>query len=261
MTGNESLENVIVQQHKGLKANTVNPRDVRVILEDKNIPVILIFDGHDEYVVGSNKDIDEVIEKDRLWPCCLLLTSRESKQLKRLKQYFDVEIKICGFNEGSIDYYLTKTLNAKFANEFLDLAERNRIIKTLPGKVDTTDSLDSNDNFETKVHLNYGMLKIPLFLKMLCSLFNMHEELPKTKTRTVDVIVKLILERERNRAKKRKRHEDEIKTIEEEKLVKLGKLAWNGLNNPEIKLMFSKVGHTFDIILQKNRNLFSNKLF
>ena len=51
VTGNVSLENVIVQQHKGLKANTVNPSDVRVILEDKNIPVLLIFDGHDEYAV------------------------------------------------------------------------------------------------------------------------------------------------------------------------------------------------------------------
>ena len=216
---------------------------MRVILENKNIPVLLIFEGHDGYAVGSNKDIDEVIEKDRLWPCCLLLTSRESKQLKRLKQYFDVEIKICGFNEESIDYYLTKSFNTNLANEFLDRAKQNRIINPLPGKVDTTDSLDSNENFETKVYLDYGMLKNPLFLKMLCSLFNMREELPKTKTRTVDVIVKLILERERNRGKKRKRHEDEIKTIEEEILVKLGKLAWDGLNNPEIKLMFSKVGH------------------
>ena len=45
VTGNESLENVIVQQHKGLKANTVNPRDVGVILENKNIPVLLILTG------------------------------------------------------------------------------------------------------------------------------------------------------------------------------------------------------------------------
>ena len=171
--------------------------------------------------------------------------------MKRLKQYFDVEIKICGFSEESIDYYLTKSFNTNLANEFLELAEGNRIIKPLPGKVDTTDSLDSNDNFETKVHLDYGMLKNPLFLKMLCSLFNMHEELPKTKTRTVDVIVKLILATERNRAKKGKRHGNKIKTIEEEILVKLGKLAWNGLNNLEIKLMFSKVGHTFDMILKK----------
>ena len=117
---------------------------------------------HLSFLLGSNKDIDEVIEKDRLWPCCLL-TSRKSKQLKRLKQYFDVEIKICGFNEESIDYYLTKSFNINLANEFLGLAKRNRIIKTLPGKVDTTDSLDNNDNFETEVHLDYGMLKFHYF--------------------------------------------------------------------------------------------------
>ena len=239
--GNQSLENIIIQQHKTLKASGVKPSDVRSLLENKSIAVLLIFDGHDEYAVGSNKDIDAVIEKDVLWPCCLILTSRESKELKSLKQYFDVEVKICGFSEESIDNYLTKVLSRNLADEFLDLAKRNRIIKPLTGKVEATDSLDSNDNFETKVQLDHGMLKIPLFLKMLCSLFSMHKDLPKTKTGTVEVIVQLILKTERIRAKKRRGHGYEVKTIEEETLVKLGKLAWDGLNSQEIKLIFSKV--------------------
>ena len=233
-----------------MKASGVKPRDVRSLLENKSIAVLLIFDGHDEYAVGKNKDIDSVIQKDRLWPCCLLLTSRESKELKGLKQYFDVEVKVCGFSEDSIDNYLTKALSRNLADEFLDQAKRNRIIKPLTGngEVEATDSLESNDNFEKKVRLDYGMLKIPLFLKMLCSLFNMYKDLPKTKTGTVEVIVQLILETEKNRAKRR-RHGDEIKTIEEETLVKLGKLAWDGLNNQKIKLMFSKV--KFDLFYQK----------
>ena len=62
---NSLIESIIIAQHRGLKANKVQPTEIKSILEGNN-KVLLLIDGHDEYKVGLNKDIDETIKKESL---------------------------------------------------------------------------------------------------------------------------------------------------------------------------------------------------
>ena len=48
---NSSIENVIIAQHSGLKANKVQPAEIKSILEGEN-KVLLLIDRHDEYKTG-----------------------------------------------------------------------------------------------------------------------------------------------------------------------------------------------------------------
>lgn len=49
------LEEIIIAQHSGLKANKVQPEEIRSILEgETNSKVLLLLDGHDEYKTGQN---------------------------------------------------------------------------------------------------------------------------------------------------------------------------------------------------------------
>ena len=73
------IENIIIQQHSGLKASKVKPVEVKGILEgDTNSKVMVILDGHDEYTVGRNFDIDEAIVKEKLGNCWVVITSKRN---------------------------------------------------------------------------------------------------------------------------------------------------------------------------------------
>ena len=51
---NSSIEIIITAQHRGLKANKVQPTEIKSILEGEN-KVLLLIDRHDEYKTGRNK--------------------------------------------------------------------------------------------------------------------------------------------------------------------------------------------------------------
>ena len=79
----------IVAQYKGLKANKVHPSEIRSVLDgDTKTKVLLLIDGHDEYN-GCNNDIDEPIRKKQLWNCWIILTSRQTEDIKKLKENMD----------------------------------------------------------------------------------------------------------------------------------------------------------------------------
>ena len=106
---NSSIENIIILQHSGLSSNKVTAAEIKAILENGTKgKVLIILDGHDEYKRGRNKDIDEAIEKQKLWDCWMIVTSRESEQIKHVKEYMDAEAEIHGFDEDNIKKYLTK---------------------------------------------------------------------------------------------------------------------------------------------------------
>ena len=61
----------------------MKPCEIRSILEnDTSKSVLLLMDGHDEYKIGRNTDIDDVIKKELLGECWAVLTSRETIDLK-----------------------------------------------------------------------------------------------------------------------------------------------------------------------------------
>ena len=93
-----SLEEIIVAQHNVLKANKVEPAEIKFILEDSSTKVLLLIDGHDQYKTGCNTHIDEAIKKESLWNSWMVLSSRETDDIRKLKKYMNVELEIKGFN-------------------------------------------------------------------------------------------------------------------------------------------------------------------
>ena len=89
---NSSIENIIIAQHIGLKANEIKSEEINIILNrESRSKTLLLIDGHDEYKTGTNSDIDDAIKKEKLWNCWMILTSRETTQLVDVKQYMDAE--------------------------------------------------------------------------------------------------------------------------------------------------------------------------
>ena len=116
-------------QHSGLKANKVLPAEIKCILEgDTGSNILLLIDGHDEYKTGLNIDIDAAIKKESLWNCWIILTSRETEQIKEIKEYMDAEAELEGFDENNVKEYITKYLDDKSkTDELLSQALQNNL--------------------------------------------------------------------------------------------------------------------------------------
>ena len=146
----EDIENIIIEQHKGLKGNDVHPAKIKVIIRGPHSQkVVLIFDGHDEYKSGTNSDIDHAITKEYLRDCLIILSSRETGCLREIREIMDAEVEITGFDNAGVKEYATQCLeSAKKCEELLEKAEIN------------------NSMFD------YGILHIPIFLNMICILLS-----------------------------------------------------------------------------------------
>ena len=215
---NASLTEIIIQQHPGLKANEVKPSEIRSILESDKCKVLLLIDGHDEYKTGRNTDIDEAIKKEKLWNCWIILTSRETEQIKDLKQHMDAETEIHGFDKDSVKIFIEQTLQSpEKCEQLLKDAAESGLYWKYNGR-------------------NYEILSIPIVLKMIRVLYRRNLTLPKTRTRMIQEIVYQSMDREAIRMKGQKAVDSS-----KQALVKLGKLAWKGLCEPEKKLIFEKV--------------------
>ena len=90
VTTNASLTEIIIQQHPGLKANKSNPWNL----------------------AGRSTGIDDVVKKETLWNCWVILTSRETEQIKNVKQYMDAETEIHGFDKASVKIFTEQTLQS-----------------------------------------------------------------------------------------------------------------------------------------------------
>ena len=177
---NSPIENIIVAQHIGLKANGVKSEEISFILNKKSgSKTLLLIDGHDEYTTGSNEDIDEAIKKEKLWNCWMILTSRETTQLADVKQYMDAEAEIRGFDSKNIKKYVYRSLGCREKAKELLKQVGQRGLMGISGSIMT----------------------IPILLHMICVLFMCNMSLPKTKTGIIQAIVNRCLDREAIRAK------------------------------------------------------------
>ena len=163
--------------------------------------------------------IDKAIEKKSLWNCCLLLTSRETEEVSKIKDYLDAEFEIEGFDRKNIKRYITRTMADDYSKSNQLLAEAATKGLFLP---------------DGKGGYNVGFLMIPLLLNMICSLFLSKMTLPRTKTGILDSVVNKIIDREAIRAKGQK-----ALATANTALLQIGKLAWQGLTSG--KFIFQKV--------------------
>ena len=212
--GDQPIEHIIISQHSGLEANRVMPWEITSILE--NNKVLLLMDGYDEYKTGINSDIDRAFTKRNLWNSYIVLTSRETDQIKNLKEYMDAEAEIHGFDRTNVKKYITHSLGCEEkAEALLDQAKRNSLY----------------DNWK-----DGSLLSIPILLHMICVLFMCKNTLPRTKTGIMQAIVDRCIDRECLRAKGEK-----AVAATKQVLLDLGKLAWEALNEPGKKLLFDRV--------------------
>ena len=216
------IENIIIAQHSSLKRKRVKLWEIRSILEDDTCGrVLLLIDGHDEYKTGRNADIDDVIKKELLGECWLILTSRETTDLHHLKDYMDAEVEILWFGECGVESYIGLFMENEIkTKELLKQAEEKKIKENI--------------------------LKVPILLNMVCSLFEgIDSALPKTRTGLIGCIVQRCINREAIRSKGSKTIQKQTKVFNIEKVrgvfLKLCKFAWEKLKEPGKKLFFEKV--------------------
>ena len=141
----QSIENIIIKQHKGLKSRNVSPTEIKNIIECDHHKILLLLDGHDEYTVETNPNIDDVITKDILTDCSIILTSRESKELPEIRCYMDAEAEITGFDSDGIRDYITKYLGSREKQkELISHAKKCKLI-TSDFRKDDGENDDSDD--------------------------------------------------------------------------------------------------------------------
>ena len=230
---NSPIENIIIAQHSGLKVNGVTPEEVRSVLDSDNSKVLLLIDGHDEYKTGRNTDIDEAIKKEQLWNCWMILTSRETDEVKTIKEYMDIEIDIEGFSNENVVKFIEKSVGSQESAQQLlkEIVDYDLCIFDGYGGV----------NFEL------SLLAVPILLKMICTLFVCRKTLPKTRTDILREIVDRCINREAIRDKGQETLETAMRSLQN-----LGKLAWNGLRRH--KYSFEKVFCDSNFPTYRNRS-------
>lgn len=177
-------------------------------------------DGYDEYKHTTNDDIDHALTKEFLRNCMLILTSRESEHLFDVRKCTDTEYEIAGFDEKGIKDYATKYLDSQEkCQELLENTKERGISK------------QSGD---------YGILYIPIFLEMICFMFQKGILVLKGKTAILSEVVARCPDWEsiRNNGKKRVKSANDA-------ILKLGRLALKGLQQKHVKQKFTKARDNF----------------
>ena len=190
---NSSIEYIILTEHRELESKKVKPEEIKMIVEGHKSfdgKVLLLLDGHDEYKPGTNSDIDKTIEKRRLGNCCLVLTSRETQEIARIKDCMDAEFEIEGFAGNSIRKYIKKSVGSEEkADELLNEAVDKELCSP-----DDEEGYDFSESF----------LMITMILNIICNLFRDNISLPRTKTETIESVVNKVIDREAIRARGKK---------------------------------------------------------
>ncbi len=220
---NQTLEDMIIEQHAALKRQKAYPAEIKKILEgEMNQKILLLLDGYDEYKKGASSDVDNVLVRQSLPHSCCLLTSRDNKEVAELRPHMDVEAEITGFDPERVEDYITKYLgSAEKGQKLISLAAKNQLRR------------------ETDEGIDYGIMQVPIMLHMICVLFQRKISLPKTRTEIVSAIATRCPDWEEIR-KSGKKTKTEWKKALDIALTCLGELAWKRLREGNKDLVFLK---------------------
>ncbi len=208
----KSLESIILKQHGRLKTMRVTLSEMNQICNgNQEGNILYIFDGLDEYTVGTNSAIDEILlnGKDNAF---IISSSRPGDFLKPFREQSDSEVTITGFSEENM-----KKCAALYIGddaECADFFSQAREVKL------------------------YELLHIPIILLMACTVFIQKNCLPKSITQLFGQIVDMSISRTTLKTMGMKA--DEISNLEEMKEM-LGILAWDALNRKSKELLLFKV--------------------
>ena len=224
--GDESLEQIIMQQHGRLETENVSPSEVKAILEGgAKGDILLIFDGFDEYTQGTNKEIDKLLlhGKDK---CIIILSSRPGDFLYPVKSQMNEELKITGFSHENI---------IKCAKQYLDSDEL--CIRFLSQA--TKASIHTCEEWcQADIKPCNGLSHVPIILLMACTVFLEDNCLPSSKTGLFKQVVHMCISR--TTLKTMGKTSSEVENLQI-LMLKLGKLAWKALTRDSKQLLIYKV--------------------
>ena len=218
MDENCSLAELVADEHD------LEKKDIPVlqnILKGKTKhKVLLLLDGYDEYIPGTNTDLDRAIEKT-IGKCLLILTSRPKDGTdftKQIRDKMDGEVIIQGFSEKNIvkccSLYLGSESDAK---QFLEEAAK---------KADL-----------------YKLLHVPIILLMTSVLYNEDDKksLPERKTALYEDLYQFVMDRSTLKPHNYGCYSSDIPKLDD-MLQTLGRFAWEALQNDVRQLLIIKVG-------------------
>ncbi len=214
VNSNDSLGNIILEQHGRLKSMKVSSQEIETIL-NKEKDVLFLMDGYDEYSRGTNDDIDTFLDYGR-GNCLVIVSSRPGSFLKEIKEASDEEVQITGLSWENMEKIAKQSLgDIKKCSLFLKQAQQAGLEK---------------------------LLRIPIVLLMACAVFVEHNSLPSNRTEIFEKIVAMCISR--TTLKTMGKTGKDVENLYDLK-VKLGKLAWEALRKTKRKLLLSKVRHSF----------------
>ena len=218
---NIPLEEVIIQQHSGLKSKNVPKDQIATVLQRKK--VLLLFDGYDEYKKGTNSAIDDAIT-NTIGNCFVIITSRPGDYMEKSDvDQLDGEIAITGLSQENIVKCATGYLQSPMASDCENKTAENECMKLVE---------------QAREIGIYGLLKIPIILLMVCILYSSSNTLPDTKTDIVWAIIKMCMDRSTLRLLGKK--SSQIENLDEMLLI-LGELSWLALQRDTKQLLINKV--------------------
>ena len=213
-----SLAELIISQHNRLEVMEVQPEKVKTILKGKTKhKTLLMLDGYDEYKPGTNKDIDDAIEKT-VGSSVLILTSRPGYLSKTIRSTMRNIATIKGFN-------------------------KENIMKSSELLLGNTDKAETMIEQAKKAGI-YHLLHVPIILLFSCLVFQEHNSLPKTRTEIYKEIFRLLIDRSTEK-------DDSVKDLDKDSLEDLldilGEASWEALQKDTGELLLNKVNITYYI--------------
>ena len=185
---------------------------IKAIIEgDTKHKTLLMLDGYDEYKPGTNKDIDDAIEKT-VGTSVLILTSRPG--------------------------YLSRTIRSTMRNiaTIKGFSEEN-IMKSSELLLGSKDDAEAMIKQARKAGIN-NLLHVPIILLFSCLIFQEHNSLPKTQTEIYQEIFKLLINRSTEK-------DESLKDLDKDSLENLldilGKASWKALQEDTGELLLNKV--------------------
>ena len=205
-----SLEAVIAEQHS---LSQEQEEHVRTLLDGSfQCNLLFCLDGYDEYKMGTNSDIDEVITNTK-GQYFVLVTTRPGQYIsKSVADKVNHQVQLKGFSDREI---------RSCAKDYLHTQEKaDKLIDDMKG---------------TGL---YDLLKIPMILLMTLQLHEKLQTLPKSETEIIWKIIQMSMDRATSRHLGKK--SSEVANLEE-MLFCLGELSWSSLQEDTEKLVMNKV--------------------
>ena len=194
---NSPLESIILEQHSLGISGMVTPEEIQKILSgDQTENVMLIFDGYDEYRIGTNRYIEEFLSSGNFRGSIIVSVRSDHENIERINGEVYDEIQLTGLSSKAVLDCLTENIGNQAAVSEI----RARPISKL--------------------------LHIPLFLLMTCMVYKEVGRFPNSESDIVGHLIEMSVRRVLLKKTGKTLEDREINEL----LIRPGQQAWNVIN-------------------------------